>query len=220
MTGPLTSQEPDRAALLNVLTTEHFTLQGARSATVGESSARAALYVGAVSSALVALGFVSQGAGTQTFDTFTLVVLPALYVIGLFTFARLVAISLEDLLYGRAINRIRHYYTEVAGRQARYLLLGSHDDPLGVLANMGVLRPSRWQLFFTIAAMVAVLNAIVAGSAAAFLSGVCGASLPLAASIGAVVGLASLLVSSRWQRRAHDSARAEIEVLFPSIGNE
>src|SRR5207248_10740429 len=109
-------QRVDGEALLSVLTTEHFTLQGARASTVGESSARAALYVGAVSSALVALGFISQGSSDEdAFNVFALVVLPTLYALGLFTFARLVASSLEDLLYGRAINRIRQYYLEVAG---------------------------------------------------------------------------------------------------------
>jgi hypothetical protein len=41
---------PDRGELLTALTTEHFTLQGARSQTMSESFARAALYIGAVSS--------------------------------------------------------------------------------------------------------------------------------------------------------------------------
>ena len=42
--------------LLTALTTEHFTLQGARAQTMSESSARASLYIVAVSSTLVALG--------------------------------------------------------------------------------------------------------------------------------------------------------------------
>jgi hypothetical protein len=29
---------------------------------------------------------------------------------------------------------------------AQYFMLGAHDDTAGVLANMGVVRPSRWQL--------------------------------------------------------------------------
>jgi hypothetical protein len=97
-------------------------------------------------------------------------VLPTLYVLGLFTFVRLVTSSTEDLLYGRAINRIRSYYEQVAGDEALYLLLGGHDDTLGVLAKMGIARPSRWQLYFTLASMVAVLDAVVGGSAVATLA--------------------------------------------------
>jgi hypothetical protein len=159
----------DPQALPTVLTTEHFTLQGSRSSTVSESSARAALFVGALSSSLIALGFIAQASDLGTaFDTFALVVLPTLYVLGVFTFVRLVSSSTEDLLYGRAINRIRAYYRELAGEDAHYLVLGGHDDTLGVLENMGIRRPSRWQLYFTLASMVAVLDAVVGGSAAAF----------------------------------------------------
>jgi hypothetical protein len=207
----------DRQALLTVLTTEHFTLQGARASTVSESSARAALFVGAVTSTLVALGFIAQASELgSAFDTFVLVVLPTLYVLGLFTFVRLVTSSTEDLLYGRAINRIRSYYQEVAGDEARYLLLGGHDDTLGVLANMGIARPSRWQLYFTLASMVAVLNAVVGGSAVAFVAGVAGAPLGPAAGIGAVTAVLSCSLQFRWQRRAHIDARRRGEVLFPS----
>lgn len=206
----------DRQALLTVLTTEHFTLQGARASTVSESSARAALFVGAVTSTLVALGFIAQASELgSAFDTFVLVVLPTLYVLGLFTFVRLVTSSTEDLLYGRAINRIRSYYDEVAGDEARYLLLGGHDDTLGVLANMGIARPSRWQLYFTLASMVAVLDAVVGGSAVAFVAGVAGATLAPAAGVGAVTGVVSCALQFRWQRRAHVDARRRGEVLFP-----
>ena len=207
----------DRQALLTVLTTEHFTLQGARASTVSESSARAALFIGAVTSTLVALGFIAQASELgSAFDTFVLVVLPTLYMLGLFTFVRLVTSSTEDLLYGRAINRIRNYYQEVAGGEARYLLLGGHDDTLGVLANMGIARPSRWQLYFTLASMVAVLTAVVGGSAVAFLAGVVGATLGLAAGIGAVTSVVSCALQFRWQLRAHVVARRRGEVLFPS----
>src|SRR5919198_4933605 len=98
--------EGDRdPALLTALTTEHFTLQGARSQTVSESSARSSLYLGSVSSTLIALGFVSQvSEGGDLFQLFALAALPTLFVLGLFTFVRLVESSIEDMLYGRAIN--------------------------------------------------------------------------------------------------------------------
>jgi hypothetical protein len=207
----------DPQALLTVLTTEHFTLQGARSSTVSESSARAALFVGAVSSALIALGFIAQASELgSTFDVFALVALPTLWVLGIFTFARLVESSIEDLLYGRAINRIRHFYSELAGEQSRYLLLGGSDDVAGVLASMGLVRPSRWQLFFALASMIAVLNAVIGGAALAVVAGVLGASLGLAAACGGIAAICSCVGCFAWQRHAHDAARQGSEVLFPS----
>jgi hypothetical protein len=84
-------EEVDRQALLTALTTEHFTLQGARGSTISESTARASLFVGALSTTLVALGFIAQAADIgDAFDVFALVALPTLYALGTFTFVRLV----------------------------------------------------------------------------------------------------------------------------------
>ena len=210
-------ESADRAELLTALTTEHFTLQGARSQTVSESASRATLYVMAVSSALVGLGFIGQVSEVgDVFDIFALTVLPTLYGLGLFTFVRLVESSVEDVLYGRAINRIRNYYLELAGDQARLFVLSGHDDPIGVLANMG-LSPTRWRLYFTTATMIAVINSVVGGAAVALALGVAvDASLGLAAGVGGAVAIASLLLMRRAEYRMHVAGRARTETLFPS----
>src|ERR671917_2095849 len=149
---------PDRGELLTALTTEHFTLQGARSQTMSESSSRAALYIGAVSSTLVALGFLGQlSPGGDTFNTFALTVLPTLYLLGVVTFVRLVECGAEDFRYGLAINRIRHYYKEIAGERADLFLLSAHDDGAGVFANMPAPSEGRSQLF-SFATVVAIIN--------------------------------------------------------------
>ena len=44
------------------MTTEHFTLQGARTAAITESTSRATIFIGSVSAGLVALGLI----GTAT----------------------------------------------------------------------------------------------------------------------------------------------------------
>jgi hypothetical protein len=208
---------PDRQALLTMLTTEHFTLQGARANTVTESTARAALYVGSLSASLVALGLLGEGGQrSHSFGIFVLIVLPTLYVLGTFTFVRVAQCSIEDLVYGRAINRIRNYYRETAGNQSRYFALGAHDDVGGVAANMGITRPSRLQLYLTLAGMVEVLNGVVGGSAVAFGVDALGLPTAAAAAVGGVVGIASIVVSQHWQRRLHDRAMDQSEVLFPS----
>jgi hypothetical protein len=209
--------EPDRQALLTMLTTEHFGLQGSRSTTVSESSSRASLYMTAVSSTLIALGFIAQVSKLgDAFDVFALVVLPTLYALGLFTFVRLVESSVEDVLYGRAINRIRAYYLEQAGPESRWFVMKGHDDAYGVLANMG-LRPSRWQLYFTVSTMVATVNSVIGGSAVAILVGrLLDASLGVAMAAGAVTALVSFAVLRRWDHVLHRRSGGYDEVLFPS----
>jgi len=206
------------AAVVTVLTTEHFTLQGARAATTSESTARAALFVGAVSSGLIALGFVGQASRFgSSFEAFALLVLPTLFALAVFTFVRLVQSSTEDLLYGRAINRIRGYYGQLAGEHARYLLLDGHDDVYGVLANMGMRRPPRWQLWFTLAAMVAVINAVIAGATLALIADkLADGGLGWALIAGGVAAVVSLCALARVQNRMHLSARGWDQPLFPS----
>jgi hypothetical protein len=208
----------DRQALLTMLTTEHFTLQGARSQTVGESGARSSLYLGSVSSTLIALGFVSQvSEGGDVFQLFALGAMPTLFFLGVFTFVRLVESSVEDIGYGRAINRIRHYYLELAGEEARYFMMSGYDDPPGVLANMGLGGGSRWQLFFTTASAISVVNSIVGGSGVAILLGVT-LNLPLgiAAAAGFAFAAVSLALHMRYDRRRHELGATHIQPLFPT----
>jgi hypothetical protein len=211
--------EPDRQALLTMLTTEHFTLQGSRSTTVSETSSRASLYMGAVSSTLIALGFIAQVSNVgDAFDIFALTVLPTLFALGVFTFVRTVESSVEDILYGRAINRIRSYYLEQAGPEARWFVMGGNDDALGVISNMG-LAPSRWRLYFTVSNMIATVNSVVGGSAVALAVGrLLDAPVGVAAAIGAAVAIAAFLAHRRWDKLLHDRSGGQTEVLFPSGG--
>jgi hypothetical protein len=205
-------------ALLTALTTEHFTLQGARSQTVSESAGRSSLYLGSVSSTLIALGFVSQvSEGGAVFQLFALAALPTLFFLGVFTFVRLVESSVEDVLYGWAINRVRHYYLELAGEDRRYFMMSGHDDVPGVLANMGLESGSRWQLFFATASAVSVVNGMVGGSGIAILLGVT-LDLPLAvaALAGAAFVFASVALHMRYDRARHERSRDRVEALFPS----
>jgi hypothetical protein len=209
---------PDRQAVLTTLTTEHFTLQGARSQTVSESASRSSLYLFSVSSTLVALGFVTQvSQAGEVFQLFALTVLPTLYFLGLSTFTRLVESSVEDIVYGRAINRIRHYYLELAGADARYFMLLANDDGPGVIRNMGLAAGSRWQLLFTAASTVSVVNGVVGAGAVAILLGV---TLELPLAVAAIAGAAflvlSVVLSMRFDRRRHEQSGGFDEALFPS----
>jgi hypothetical protein len=208
---------PDDQQLLTALTTEHFTLQGARAQTTSESSARASLYVYSVSSALIALGFISQfSAIGDLFNTFALTVLPTLYVLGTVTFVRLAECGIEDWRYGLAINRIRGYYQEIAGDRADLFLLSGHDDAAGVNENLG-LGPAGHAPIFVFSSAVAVINGVVGGAAVALALGVLAdVSLGVATLVGAVAAIASI-VSWIWYRDAiYKERRQDVRPVFPS----
>jgi hypothetical protein len=208
--------QDDNQQLLTALTTEHFTLQGARSQTTSESSARASLYVYSVSSALIALGFISQvSAIGDLFNTFALTVLPTLYILGAVTFVRLSECGVEDWRYGLAINRIRGYYREIAGDRADLFLLSGNDDAAGVNENLG-LSPEGHASIFVFSSAIAVINGVVGGGAVALALGALGVSLGVATLIGALAAIASIVGWIRYSDVIYKDRALEVRPVFPS----
>jgi hypothetical protein len=209
---------PDPGQLLTALTTEHFTLQTARAQTTSETSARASVYMLSVSSALVALGFVSQvadGVG-EVFVVFALTVLPTIYLLGCATYVRLVELGAEDLKYGMAINRIRGYYQEIAGDRADLFLLSGHDDAAGVFLNMGI-SPGRRNPAYAFSTAIAVVNGVVGGAAAAIaLGAIPDVPLWLATVVGVLVALVSVVAWLRVAARILERAATQESPRSPS----
>ena len=204
-------------ALAQVLTTEHFTLQGARAVLASEVSSRATIYLSAVSSAVVALAFITTlSQAEEWIRGFTLVLLPVLSFMGFVTKARLVQISYTDFHYQRAINRIRHFYVDAAPETARYLLLSPHDDMAGV-AESAVYQQGRRMGVLTAAQMVAVINYVIVGLLGGILiDWVVDVSPARLLLIGALIGLVIAVIdyrlsSARWNRYV-----AGLEVRFPT----
>jgi hypothetical protein len=209
----------DRQAFLLALTTEHFTLQTARAVTVSDSNGRTALYLGSLSSSLVALALVAQQSQLgRTFWAFALTVLPALLFLGLVTYGRVLQSSIEDIIYARAINRIRHYYTEIDPARSGYFLLSGRDDVRGALQNM-CLRDSWTQLLFTLPSAVAVLNGLLSGATVALAVAFAAGATPVLATVaGAGVGSAVLLLHLAYQVHRFARIKVTVEALFPTAG--
>ncbi len=177
--------------LLLALTTQHFVLQSTRATVTGEAGSRAGLYVGALSSTLIALGF-----ATQFEDVFAVLagaVLPALLILGVFTYVRLAEIGVEDLYYVGRIQRIESYYRELSPRAARYFPAPKATSGRAKLEGIGVSPWARFQVLFTAASMIAAINSIVAGAAAALLlDGGLGIARGIAIAAAVVVALLTM----------------------------
>jgi hypothetical protein len=180
------------------VTTEHFTLQGARSATITESSGRASVFLGAVSGGLIALGLVATAAKVgAAFYVFGIILLPTLAFVGLATFHRVLQSGIEDLAYARRIGLLRDYYFDRAPEVAGYLLNPAEQLPA---PGLGI---GLWQQFVTVAGMVAVITSVLVGSAAGLLAAVAsGHSLVAALVAGVVVAGAALTGLMRYQNSA------------------
>jgi hypothetical protein len=187
-----------RPAAVTFVTTEHFTLQGARSSTISESTGRASVFLQAVSGGLVALGLVATAAKTGVaFYMFGLILLPTLAFVGLATFHRVLQSGVEDLGYARRIAQLRDYYVGHAPEVASYL-----PSPAERLPTPG-LGIGLWQQFVTAAGMIAVITAVLSGSAGGLLAAVVsGHSLVAALLAGVVVAAAALTGLMRYQNSA------------------
>lgn len=158
---------PMDTRLLSAMTTEHFVLQSANGSTYAEASARSSLYVMALSSSLVALGFVSSS--RQIFLPFAATILPVLFLLGLFTVVRLVETGLESMQYLHGIARIRAYYRTLAPEAAEQFSPESGRWP--EVASPALRMGATFAFFGTTASMIAVTNNVVAGAGVAVIMG-------------------------------------------------
>jgi hypothetical protein len=196
------------------VTTEHFVLQGARSATIAESNGRANMFLAAVSGGLVALGLVATASSLgAAFYGFGLVLLPTLALVGFVTFERALQSSIEDTEFARRIALLRGYYFEQAPEVAPYLL----NAPSAERLLMQRVPGDRWQGFRTVAGMVAVVTAVLAGSTAA-LAAILIFDHSLAAAVisGALIAVPTMIAMIRYQNSEWE--RAAAAPLMPDEG--
>ena len=200
-------------AFMSALTTEHFVLQTAANATVSDAAARSSLYVFSLSSSLVALGFASRS--RETFVPFIAIVLPAIFVLGVFTVVRLVDTALENMRCLAGIARIRRYYRTLSPEADVYFAARhgrwpeGHSDP--------ALRLGRLMAFLsTSATMVAFINSVVAGAGIAVFAGerldtdtTAPAMLLGAGGAGALI--VAFVAYERWRFRIFERAESREE---------
>jgi hypothetical protein len=212
-------EQARQQAFVSALVTEHFVAQSARSTTVAEANGRAAIYLTSLSSALVAFRFVAQVA--SRLDPFLAAVLPALFVLGEFTFIRLVENNIENLVFLEQIQRIRSYYAGLVPEAAPFF---ASEAPLGSQVGDGVdgsddgemaaalastgLRTSRVGILFTAASMVGAVNSILGGVGIALLvQRVAGIGSAGTVLIGVVAALVVFGWHLMWERRLGTAAR-------------
>ena len=197
------------AAFISALTTEHYVLQSAISANTSEVGTRASLYLFSLSSSLVALGFASRS--PELFGPFIAIVLPALFILGLFTAVRLVDSNLEGMMYLSGIARIRRYYRTLGPDAAEHFGPASGRWPENEAWPSLHMGPFMG-LITTTASLVAFLNSIVAGVGVAMLAGglLRERRTVVTSLIGAGVALVLMALFFVYQKWRYDSTTAHM----------
>jgi hypothetical protein len=184
----MTDGKPPPREFMSALVAEHSVLQSAASATISESGSRVNIYLSALSSGLVAIGFASSSPHALASLAFT--VLPTIFVLGLFTVVRLIDTSVANIVSQRRMELIRRYYAALHSAGAGYF---TADDSLA--GNHGV-RYGKWSFLFTMASMVIVVNSVLGGATAALIARLAvKAPLPVATGSGVAVGIVLLALS-------------------------
>jgi hypothetical protein len=168
---------------MSALVTEHFVLQSESSSTISESGSRVSIYLSALSSGLVAIGFASSS--HRALESLSFTVLPTVFILGWFTVVRLVDTSVANVVSQRRMDLIRRYYASIHPVALPYF---AADDPAA--GNHGV-RYGHWSFLFTMASMVIVVNSVVGGAAVAL---VCALAIEAAAPVPTVIGIIAGLV--------------------------
>jgi hypothetical protein len=195
-----------------ILATEHWSLLASRSTTQSEVLTRIAIFLTLVSATLVSLALVGQATRFgSVFPMFAIAILAFASIVGLLTQIRVINVSMEDLGYVIAMNRIRDAYASLSPGVAEAFMTSTHDDQAGAFATYYFLGPRRngsqilgSSMVFIIAVNGALLGLL--GAAIVITAGAAPAAGVLAGCAFAIVYVVvSMVVGSRpfftfWKR--------------------
>ncbi|MEO6825884.1 MAG: hypothetical protein ABI255_05740 [Microbacteriaceae bacterium] len=153
-----------------LLATEHWSLLASRSTTQGEVLNRISMFLTLTSAGLVSLALAGQATRFNgVFPGFALTVLGIIFVIGFLTQVRVLNVSMEDLSFVLAMNRLRAAYVDLDPGVAPYLMASRFDDRAGsvqtyyFLGRRGSSQVAGSSMVFIIAVNAALLGLFLAG---------------------------------------------------------
>jgi hypothetical protein len=218
--SPVATLPEEMRLAFQVLATEYNMLMAALGAAWSASLTRTSLFLGVLSAAGVAFGFASQGGmKASTFLALALLVLVLVLFLGVATFVRLVEVQRESMVYFTGMNRIRHFFHEVAPASRPYFVLPIYDDEVALYRSVGTgmrrNRPRPRLLYLTVQTqgIVGIVTAVVAaGCGGLAVSPVGSAVAWLVATVAFVVTPVALFVY--WHRALTDM-HAAIRPIHP-----
>jgi hypothetical protein len=215
------------ALLMQVLSTEHFSLLSQRSLVYNEAFTRVGMLLTFVSMSLVALALLSGALPTAS-DLIAIVVIVLAFdlVVGVATVIRVRNAYQEDFLAVQAMNRVRHGYIDLAPEAAPYISTGFYDDVGGVVTTYGTaIVPSSALAglaygLSTSIGLAMIVVALLAGALVAVLALTAGASGATSLAAGAIGTLTVMAVLAWVGYRSQRRNQAALIVRFPPPSSE
>jgi hypothetical protein len=218
---PIASLEDQR--VLQILSTEHWSLVSARSLAYNEAFTRGGMFLTFLSTSFVALALLAQAMtfGDQ-FLTVAAILLAFDFVIGITTYGRIQGANVDDLRAMHGMARIRHAYTQIAPIVSPYFTAATHDDIVSVLTGYGPAPLSGPGLYLygltTSGGMIGLIVAMVSGCEAAVLALLAGVSGDLAVWIGLVGGIVTFAVIAWLTVGSVPAHQRDLTAMFPADG--
>ena len=215
----------DDPRVIQILSTEHWSLLGSRSLAYNEAFVRAGMFLTFLSTSFVALALVAQAMSFgEGFLSVAALVLAFDLVIGLTTFLRMNGANLDDLRANHGMARIRHAYTQITPIVTPYFTTPTHDDIDAVTTVYGPISDRLAGQFLyglsTSNGMIGLIVSMVGGvltTVVAMLFGLDGGASILIGVVGGVVVLVGLFATTGLQITRE---QARFAVLFPTPSAE
>ena len=215
----------DDPRVIQILSTEHWSLLGARSLAYNEAFVRAGMFLTFLSTSFVALALVAQAMPfDRSFLSVAALVLAFDFVIGLTTFQRMNGANYDDLRANHGMARIRHAYTQITPIVTPYFTTPTYDDIDAVTTVYGQISDRLLGQFVyglsTSSGMIGLIVAMVGGvltTVVSMLLGVAGgASIWIGVAGGVIIFAAMFGVTAL----AITRGQAQFPVLFPTPSAE
>ena len=218
---PITSIDDPRT--IQILSTEHWSLLGARSLAYNEAFVRAGMFLTFLSTSFVALALVAQAMSFgPDFLSVAALVLAFDLMVGLTTFMRMNGANLDDLRANHGMARIRHSYTQITPIVTPYFTTPTHDDIDAVTMVYGPISDRMAGQFVyglsTSNGMIGLIVAMVGGVLATVLALLIGLDGGPSIWVGVVAGLIVLGSLFAYTYAQATRERARFMALFPTPG--
>jgi len=130
---------PRESEALQILATEHWSLLATRALTYQESLGRVSMFLTILSGAVIALALVAQADHFGVaFIAIAIFMLSVVFLVGVFTVARLMALNRDDFRWVLGMNRLRNAYLDLHPELEPHFTTSPYDDLSGVLQTLGI----------------------------------------------------------------------------------
>lgn len=212
--------DPADPRVLQILSTEHWSLLSTRGLVYNEAFTRVATFLTLVSMSLIALALLAQAMGfSRSFVVIAAVTLGFDLLVGLATIARVLGAIDEDLRAVHGMSRIRHGYLEVAPELRPYFTSPVHDDVRSVMVSYGRAQTGILAFVYflsTSLGLMVLLVSVTAGIVALVVAMAAETAVGIGVSISVAVTITSFLGLGMLARRSILAGQAALESLFPS----